>query len=348
MTRSLPSIPSESADLTVAVTGATGEIGRPLIRRLESTPGVGVIRAMARRPFVGSDHGWTRTEVIQGDVTNADDIAKFVDGADVVVHLAFLILGDRRSTRATNLVGSRQVFQAAVSAGCRRVVYASSVAAYGFHAERPDPLTEDTAPVGTEHFYYSAQKAELEAALAAAVDGTTTDAYVFRPPFVGGPGAHAWLQILPYVQMSTRLPLSWLVDRLPRSALVLPDFGVRMQIVHVEDVSAALCAGVIGAGPAGVYNIAAPGTLTMTHFAYALGWHPIQVPYAAIDLAARVQRRLPVKPALSEWVQALSVPVIMSTEKAERELPWQATRDARTTLDEAVASARGAGMPGLG
>jgi uncharacterized protein YbjT (DUF2867 family) len=61
MTRSLPSIPSESADLTVAVTGATGEIGRPLIRRLESTPGVGAIRAMARRPFVGSDHGWTRT-----------------------------------------------------------------------------------------------------------------------------------------------------------------------------------------------------------------------------------------------------------------------------------------------
>jgi UDP-glucose 4-epimerase len=340
--------PAGPAGLTVAVTGATGEIGRPLIRRLEATPGIRAIRAMARRPFVGIDHGWTRTEVIQGDVTNADDVAKLIDGADVVIHLAFLILGDRRSTRATNLVGSRQVFDTAVAGGCRRIVYASSVAAYGFHGDRPNPLTEDVAPSGTEPFYYAAQKAELEAALTTAVAGTATEAYIFRPPFVGGPGAHAWLQILPWVQLPTRLPLSWLVDRLPRNALVLPDFGVRMQIVHVEDVAAALCAGVLGAGPAGTYNIAAPGVLSMTHLAHALGWHPIRVPSTAIDLAARAQRRLPGKPALSDWVQALSVPVIMSTEKAERDLAWRATRDARTTLYEAVTSARAAGMPGLG
>ena len=64
-----------------------------------------------------------------------------------------------------NLEGSRNVFEAAVDAGAKRLVYASSVAAYGFHADNPQLLTEDVPPRGTDRHYYSAQKAELEAEL---------------------------------------------------------------------------------------------------------------------------------------------------------------------------------------
>jgi len=336
-----------SAGLTVAITGATGEIGRPLVRLLEATPGVGAIRALARRPVTRSELGWKRTELIQGDVTKVEDVRHLVHGADVVIHLAFLILGDRRSTRTTNLIGSRIVFDVAVAANCQRIVYTSSVAAYGFVSDHPSPLTEDTPLRGTEHFYYSAQKAELEAALADAVAGTAAEAFVFRPPFVGGPGAHAWMQILPYVQMASQPRVSRLVDLLPLQARVLPDFGVPVQIVHVEDVAAVLCAAALGAGPAGTYNLAAPGTLTMSDFARALGWTPLPMPHALIDAAARLQRSIPAKPAMSDWVQALSVPVVMSTDKAARDLHWRATRDAATTLAEAVRSAREAGVPGL-
>ena len=65
-----------------------------------------------------------------------------------------------------NLVGSRNVFEAAVAAGAKRLVYASSVAAYGFHRENPQPLTEEVPARGTAAHYYSAQKAEVEALLA--------------------------------------------------------------------------------------------------------------------------------------------------------------------------------------
>jgi UDP-glucose 4-epimerase len=338
----------KTAGLTIAVTGATGEIGRPFVRQLEKTPGVGSIRAMARRPFVPSDHGWTRTEFIQGDVTNADDVATLVEGADVVVHLAFLILGDRKSTRATNLNGSRNVFKAAVAAGCSRIVYASSIAAYGFSADHPPLITEETPPEGTEHLYYSAQKAELEQALAAAVEGTGTETFVFRPPFVGGPNAHALLLVLPPVQIAPKLPALPLVERLSRLTHLLPDFGVPLQIVHVEDVAAALCAGVAGTGPPGVYNIAAPGELTMTDIADALGWRVVRLPQAVAHGVAQIQRRLPAAPAMSDWVQSLTVPVIMSTAKAERELGWRPTRDAATTLRETVTSARATGLAGVG
>jgi nucleoside-diphosphate-sugar epimerase len=54
---------------------------------------------------------------------------------------------------------------AAAAAHVERLVYTSSVAAYGFHADNPQPLTEDVEPRGSERFYYSAQKAELERAL---------------------------------------------------------------------------------------------------------------------------------------------------------------------------------------
>jgi UDP-glucose 4-epimerase len=343
----MTSIREASSGLRVAVTGATGEIGRPFIRHLENTAGVGSILAMARRPFVPSDHGWTRTDFIQGDVTNPDDVARLVSGADVVVHLAFLILGDRRSTRLTNLCGSRNVFDAAVAAGCARIVYTSSIAAYGFSANHPPLLVEETPGAETEYFYYSAQKAELEEVLKTAVDGSQTQTFVFRPPFVGGPGAHALLLILPQVQIASKLPGSMLVRWLLRAGRMLPDFGVPLQIVHVEDVASALCAGVIGAGRPGLYNLAAPGQLTMTDIAHALGWRTVRLPQAVAHLAARVQRRLPAAPAMSDWVQTLTVPVIMSTSAAECEFGWRASRDAQTTLRETVASAQQAALPGL-
>src|SRR4051812_15094348 len=129
--------------LTVAVTGPTGEIGKPFIRALEKAREVGKIVGMARRPFDPAAHGWKKTEYVQGDITKPDDVAALVKGADVVVHLAFIVLGASNATRDINLEGSRNVFQAAVDAGAKRLVYTSSVAAYGFHSDNPEVLTED-------------------------------------------------------------------------------------------------------------------------------------------------------------------------------------------------------------
>src|SRR5205823_7438054 len=113
--------------------------------------------------------------------TNSDDVANLVKGADAVVHLAFIVLGASDSTRDINLQGSRNVFEAARDAKVPRLVYTSSVAAYGFHQDNPDVLTEDIPPRGTDTFPYSQQKGELEAVLTEVLDGAATDAYVFRP-----------------------------------------------------------------------------------------------------------------------------------------------------------------------
>jgi UDP-glucose 4-epimerase len=328
--------------LTVAVTGPTGEIGQTFIRALERTEGVGEIRGMARRPFDPASMGWERTTYVQGDILDREAVDELVDGADVVVHLAFIIFGDARETRSTNLEGSRNVFAATAASGAARLVYTSSVAAYGFHPENPLPLSEDVPPDGSESFYYSAQKAELEGALDEALAGTTTAAYVFRPSIVGGPESPALVEHLPYVQASAALPapLRRLVDALPTPAPVLPDFGVPLQIVHAEDVAQALVAGVLGHGKPGIYNLAASGEITLSDLAQEMGWNSIRLPKATVDLTGALVERFPFTPAGMQWIQALRVPVVMDTTRARRELGWEPAYDALETLRETVAGAR--------
>src|SRR5580693_210393 len=128
-----------SARLTVAVTGPTGEIGRAVLGALERSREVGRVIGMARRPFDPGQHGFKKLSYRQGDVLDRQAVGALAKDADVVVHLAFMIMGGAKETREVNLEGSRNVFEAAVAAAAPRLVYASSVAAYGFHADNPQP-----------------------------------------------------------------------------------------------------------------------------------------------------------------------------------------------------------------
>jgi len=328
--------------LTVAVTGPTGEIGRALVGALERSTQVADVLGMARRPFDPAAHGWKKVSYRQGDVLDPTAVADLVADADVVVHLAFLIMGSSRETRAVNLEGSRNVFQAAVAAKVKRLIYASSVAAYGFHSEKPQPLTEDVPARGTAGHYYSAQKAEVEAMLAEVLDGTSTDAYVLRPCIVGGPDAPLLIDSLPYTQISERLPgpVLRLLDNVPILKPVLPDPGVPFQLVHHDDVASAMRAAVLGRGTPGIYNLAASGELTVKDLARELGWYSIPVPELAVDAVAEMIGRLGFLPAQAQWVAAFREPVIMDVAKARRELRWRPRHDALETLREMIAAER--------
>jgi UDP-glucose 4-epimerase len=328
--------------LTVAVTGPTGEIGQAVVAALERSREVGEIRGMARRGFDPAERGWKKVVYRRGDVLDRRKVTQLVAGADVVIHLAFMIMGGARESRRVNLDGSRNVFEAAAAAGSKRLVYASSVAAYGFHGENPQPLTEDVPARGTSAHYYSAQKAEVEALLADSLYGSPTKAYVFRPCIVAGPQAPLLIDSLPYTQISDRLPggVLSLLEGVPILRPVLPDPGVPFQLVHHDDVAAAMRAATLGRGKPGVYNLAAPGELTVRQLADELGWYSIPVPELAVDAAAEVVSRLGFLPARVQWIAAFREPVIMSAAKARRELGWRPRHSALETLRETIRATR--------
>ena len=332
--------------ITVAVTGPTGEIGIAFIRALEATPEVVEIRGMARRPFDPASQGWSKTRYVQGDVLDREAVDRFVDGADVVVHLAFIIFGSHDESRRVNIEGSRNVFEATAAARAKRLVYTSSVAAYGFHAENPQPLTEDVPPRGTEDFYYSSQKAELEGVLAESLQGSDLPAYVFRPSIVGGPNSLILITNLPYIHATAGLPgpLRTLVEGLPLPAPVVFDPGVSMQLVHADDVADALLAGVLGKGEPGIYNLAAAGEITMADVAAELGWHSVPVPNLATAATAELVKRAPGMPAEAEWIAVSRIAVLMSTEKARSGLGWEPRYDTVETLRQTVVGAKAQGL----
>jgi|SRR6187549_220176 len=324
--------------LTVAVTGPTGEIGKPFVAALERLPEVERVIGMARRPFDPAAHGWTKVEYRQGDILDRESVEALVEGADVVAHLAFVIVAGSGASREINLNGSRNVFEATAAAGAKRLVYTSSVAAYGFHAGAPALLTEEVPVRGTDRHPYSAHKAAVEALLAECLAGSSTVAYVFRPCIVAGPEAPALVETVPLLAIERRLP--GLVRRVPGLRPVLPDPGVPFQLVHHDDVASALCAGVLGAGEPGPYNLAGPGELTVADLAAELGWHSVPVPRLAVGAAAEVLARVPMLPDEATWIEAVRRPVLMGTSRARVTLGWESRHDARETLRQTVAAAR--------
>jgi nucleoside-diphosphate-sugar epimerase len=334
--------PGTEKRLTVAVTGPTGEIGRSVVRALERARDVGKIIGMARRPFDPAKHGWKKAEYMQGDVLDRSSVAGLVSGADVVVHLAFIIFGGREETRSVNLEGSRNVFEAATAAGVTRLVYTSSVAAYGFHDDNPDVLTEEIEPRGTEEFYYSAQKAELEGLLSEITGRSSTGTYVFRPCIVAGPDAPMLIDnLMMKTGIGDRLDrVRHVLGAVPFVKPVLPDTGVPFQLVHHDDVATAVRAAVLGRGSPGVYNLAGDGTLTTGDLARELGWYTVPVPKQAVGVAGGVVAKTPLMPARASWLTAFRQPVLMDTSKARGELGWRPKYDSRETLRAMVSAFR--------
>src|ERR687886_915929 len=178
------------APLTVAVTGPTGTFGSGLVPLLQADDRIGRVIGIARRPFDPAERGWTKMEYRRGDVRDPEALREAFAGADVVVHLAFMITGNapRSTTRAINVDGTLNVFRAAADAGAQRFVYASSVAAYGWHADNPELIGEEWPVRPAARLFYAQEKAELEHLLqeesAAHPDLAL---FLLRPSFVVGP-----------------------------------------------------------------------------------------------------------------------------------------------------------------
>jgi nucleoside-diphosphate-sugar epimerase len=308
--------------LTVAVTGPTGTFGFGLVPLLQADQRIGRVVGVARRPFDPSEHGWTKMEYRRGDVRDPEALREAFEGADVVVHLAFLIVGGTpETTRAINVEGTLNTFRAAAAAGAKRFVYASSVAAYGFHADNPVPMTEEWPTRPADKLFYAQEKAELEELLRAeAAQHPELQVYLLRPPVVLGPHTVGGKDILPGPLAPLAKRMQGRFRRLPVPVpAVVPDLP--LQFVHEDDVGSALLQCIVAAGPPGAYNIAGEGVLSAVDVAREVGFLPLPFPGGPTQAAAKAVAKLPL-PSFAQWVEAVSHPAVMDTTKARTELGW--------------------------
>src|SRR4051794_23808273 len=161
--------PGHLQGLTVAVTGASGNVGTALLRRL-TAPGSGAaeVRALARRrpPDIAPYDGvrWHLADL--GEAASERVLPGFLEDADAVVHLAWALQPGRHpeQLRRVNVEGTRRVVRAADAAAVGHVVHMSPLGAYAPGAPR-QKVAEDWPTTGIPTSQYSRDKAEAERAV---------------------------------------------------------------------------------------------------------------------------------------------------------------------------------------
>jgi nucleoside-diphosphate-sugar epimerase len=199
---------------TVLVTGAGGFLGTHLVPALAGTGWK--VRALTRNRPVEARAG---VEVLRGALEDGDVIARAVEGADAVVHLAARVHVMRDTAadplaefRRVNVEGTRALLQAAADAGVRRFVLASSVKAVGESTSASEPWTDDTRPDPSDPYGVSKREAEVLVRELGARLGVHTTALRF--PLVYGPGVGAnMLQLFSLVARGVPLPLASVANR---------------------------------------------------------------------------------------------------------------------------------------
>lgn len=188
---------------TALVTGATGFLGGALARRLAAEGAQ--VRAMARSPekadYIRDVPG---IEVVQGDVRQPDRMRELTRGCDYVFHVAVAV-GDWDIQRAVNVEGTRHVMEAATAAQVTRVVYVSSIAAYGYTGK--SVLREDDPLTPSQTDAYSATKAESEKVVQQIGTAHNLSYAIIRPGMIYGPRSSQWTELM--FKVAKRRPILW-------------------------------------------------------------------------------------------------------------------------------------------
>lgn len=250
------------------VTGASGFLGGRLAARLAAAgaPLRLLSRFPAERPPVG------RVESLAGDIGDPARVRQAVEGVETVYHAAALVpgRGTDAEMRETNVEGTRHVVEACLEAGVRRLVFVSSIAAYGVPLR---PVVDEGAPLGGVDAYGSSKSA-AEAIVRERCRGRMEFA-ILRPCQIYGPGDGTGFT--PRLVRLLRAPL------LPVASPPRP-----FSLVHVEDVVDALIeAGTRPGVRAGAYNIASGPPTSLRELAEACGARRLmpEIPIGALRLA---------------------------------------------------------------
>jgi len=324
--------------MRVVVVGATGNTGTALIEALSGDPEIASIVGVARRvPELRP----AKVEWRRADIGDADLVSLF-EGADRVVHLAWLIQPSRDEPllRAVNVDGSRRVFDAVAEAGVPAVVYASSVGAYSPGAK--DVAVDESWPTeGVRSSFYARHKAQVERLLDEfEAEHPGIRSVRLRPGLIFRRSAATGIR---------RLFLGpWFPGGLLRPELIpfVPSLDrLRFQAVHSEDVAEAYRLA-IHADVHGAFNIAADPVIDSELLAEVFEARPVPMTSRALRYGAGLTWRLRLQPSPPGWIDlAVGVP-IMDIGRARAELRWTPRVDAVDALKELVAGLReGAGYP---
>ena len=318
--------------MRVVVVGASGNVGTSVLAALGDEPAVDSVLGLARRL---PEAQFPKTDWASADVSSSELVPLF-QGADVVIHLAWLIQPGRElaTLRATNVEGSARVFEAVAASGVPALVYASSVGAYS-----PGPkdrrVDETWRTDGIESSFYARHKSEVESLLDGFERETPGVRVVrLRPALIFKREAASGIRRLfagPF--LPSPLVRRELIPVVPRTERFC------FQAVHSRDVGDAYRLATLSE-VRGPINIAAEPVLNSEVLGQLLAARPLPVHPGLLRAGAALSYRLHLQPSEPGWLDmGLSVP-LMDTTRAETELGWKPRYNADEALRELLGGIR--------
>ena len=324
--------------MRVVVVGATGNVGAALCETLGGDPDIEAVVGIARRRPEGK---LPKVEWRPADAAR-DDLRPLFEGADAVVHLAWLIQPSRddAALRAGNVDASRRVFDAAADAGVPNLLYASSVGAYS-EGPKDAPVDEAWPTEGVPTSFYSRHKAEVERILDRFEAAHSEMRVVrMRPGLIFGREAATGIRRL------------FLGPLFPGTVLhrglipVVPDLDrLVFQAVHREDVAEAYRLAIHG-DVRGAFNLAADPVLDPDRLAEMFEARKLPVSATVLRAAASLTWRARLQPTPPGWLDMGLAAPVMNASRARAELGWKPQWTAVEALADLIEGLRdGQGYP---
>lgn len=334
--------------MRIVVVGGSGNVGTAV---LEALPGHDLVGVSRRPPADAAPYDQAEWHTIDiSDPLATDRLVAAFDGADAVVHAAWLIQPSRDEPvrRATNVDGSRRVFDAAGRAGVDHVVHLSSVGAY---SPGPAPknvtterVTEDWPTDGVPSSSYSRHKAAVEREL----DGFETrhpglTVTRLRPGLILQRGAASEIQRY-FIGSLVPAPLFGLARAAKVPVLPLPS-GLVLQFTHASDVADAVRRA-IERRFHGPVNLAAEPVLGPADLARLVGARHVPIPAAVLRAATSASSFLRLQPTTPGWIDLALAAPLLDTTVAREQLGWTPSTVADEAVRELLAGlADGSGRP---
>ncbi|WP_407360287.1 SDR family oxidoreductase [Microbacterium sp. LBN7] len=306
----------------VLITGGGGFLGSHVAQALAARDDVELVVSADVRT------GTARPGILDVvlDVQDAAAIAPLLreHRIDTVVHLAAIVNPGRDVDREyrVDVDGSANVLAACVATGVRRIVVSSSGAAYGYHADNPEWIDEVQPLRGNDAFPYSRHKRLVEEMLAEhRATHPDLEQVVFRIGTILGP--------------SVRNQITALWDG--RRILRIAGSDSPFVFVWVDDVAAAMVRAATD-GPAGVFNVAGDGRMTVPEIAERLGRRQLVLPAWALAAALRIGRMLRLTEHGPEKVPFLRYRPVLANTRLKDEFGFVPTRTTREAFEEYLAT----------
>jgi UDP-glucose 4-epimerase len=289
---------------TIAVTEVNSYFAKTLLPKLEEDPQFDRIIGIDVTPWTAE---YKKVRFFKEDI-RSPRMAALLRGVDTVVHLAFIVMEihDKKKTHQINIGGSVNVFKACAVNRVRKIIYTSSLAAYGAHPDNPIGVTEEYPLVENPDSYYSSDKVAVEKALSEfSRDSPEILVTVFRPPVILGPRVNNAL-----VDIWKR-----------RISFYLTGLNPQVQFLHEDDLGRALYLAVKKDVP-GTFNIAPDEDMTMRKTFEIAGVRIINLPPGLMKPLANILFALRLEVMSQGWVSLMEHPIVASNQKFKQATGW--------------------------